>query len=151
MLCILDVSCDETTAIKKSTTSALKRNSDLLQQQAKKEMNIMKGRLHRDRRKVSSWIFLLIVCLQTASGCNPGRGGIRRRGARKMTPLLYRQHVPNYSERSLAASGMPGGVVDRASDKFRKLVPNYNPDIIFKDEEGTGADRLMTQVSCRCC
>ena len=149
MLCILDVSCDETTASKKPTTSALKETCS--SNKPKKEMNIMKGRLHRDRRKVSSWIFLLIVCLQTASGCNPGRGGIRRRGARKMTPLLYRQHVPNYSERSLAASGMPGGVVDRTSDKFRNLVPSYNPDIIFKDEEGTGADRLMTQVSCRRC
>ena len=108
-------------------------------------MNVL-DRLHRDRRKWLASVFLLMCLRSAAEGCNPGRGGIRRRGGRKMTPLLYRQHVPNYSERSLAASGMPAGVVDRASEKFRKLVPNYNPDIIFKDEEGTGADRLMTQV-----
>ena len=98
-----------------------------------------------DTNTVVLLLFLLLPAL--CSGCGPGRGGIRRRGARKLTPLVYKQHVPNYSERSLAASGLHEGVVDRIDAKFRRLVPNYNPDILFKDEEGTGADRLMTQVS----
>ena len=102
----------------------------------------------RSRRR--KWLLtILIVFLQSLAveGCGPGRGGIRRRGSRKITPLVYKQHVPNYSERSLAASGLPEGLVDRSNPKFRQLVANYNNDIIFKDEEGTGADRLMTPVS----
>ena len=64
-----------------------------------------------------------------------------------MTPLVFKQHVPNVSENTLGASGLSEEAVKRADEKrFKKLDSSYNPDIVFKDEEGTGADRIMTQV-----
>jgi len=87
----------------------------------------------------------LLVCGGVKS-CGPGRGAGLRRGPRRMTPLVFKQHSPNVPEHTLGASGLPEGRIARQTDRFRELVVNRNPDIIFKDEEGTGADRIMSKV-----
>lgn len=56
-----------------------------------------------------------------------------------------RERQPNLPEKSPSASGPSGGTITRGSARFNsELIRNTNRNIIFKDEERTGADRYMT-------
>ena len=56
--------------------------------------------------------------------------------------LTLHQHIPNKSETD--ASGAMTHKIRRTDPEFKRLVSNTNPLIVFKNEEHTGADRMMT-------
>ena len=58
------------------------------------------------------------------------------------TDLAVGDKVPAKNE--VDASGAIKKKIQRADPEFAKLVSNTNADIVFKDEEKTGADRMMT-------
>ena len=57
--------------------------------------------------------------------------------------LSLHQKVPNASEASTV--GAIAGKITRGTPEFEALVKNDNADIVYKDEEGTGADLMMSR------
>lgn len=93
-------------------------------------------------------LVVLLTFVQLSCSCGPGRGyGGQRQRPRHVTPLVFKQHIPNTAEEMLGASGSAEGRIDREDDRFKALVKVTGDDVIFKDEEGNGDDRYMTTVS----
>lgn len=88
----------------------------------------------------------ILLVTSAVRACGPGRGIGGPRRSQKISALVFKQHVPNVSENTIGAAGLLEGKITRNDTKFQQLVPNYKKEIIFKDEEGTGADRVMSQV-----
>jgi hypothetical protein len=65
----------------------------------------------------------------------------RERGAEERH-LPAGEYWPRRSESE--AAGPARRPIRRSSPRFTELVTGARPGIVFKDEEGTGADRLMT-------
>ncbi|HSB08731.1 MAG TPA: hypothetical protein VLM38_04430 [Blastocatellia bacterium] len=56
--------------------------------------------------------------------------------------LTLHQRVPNITEKQ--AVGAILKKITRSSPEFQRFIRNTNPDIVFKNEEHTGADMMMT-------
>lgn len=99
------------------------------------------------RRYIHSVTIVLIIFTEYSEQCTsqirPSRTKSRRN---KFTPFVHKQHDPNVSEFAIGASEPPDGPISRTDPRFKDLVENHNPDIIFRDEERDGSDRIMTQV-----
>lgn len=62
--------------------------------------------------------------------------------AKRGGALQLGQSVPRVTEQD--AIGQVGTRVSRAMPDYRRLLRNRSDEIVFKDEESTGADRMMT-------
>lgn len=142
----LDAKCHSS-----SSSSSSKSATSSISAIPQEETQTMRHIAHTQRclSRLTSLVALLLIVLpmvfSPAHSCGPGRG-LGRHRARNLYPLVLKQTIPNLSEYTNSASGPLEGVIRRDSPKFKDLVPNYNRDILFRDEEGTGADRLMSKV-----
>lgn len=102
--------------------------------------------MSQSKCKHTLMLTIILLVASAVRACGPGRGIGGPRRSQKISALVFKQHVPNVSENTIGAAGLLEGKITRNDTKFQQLVPNYKKEIIFKDEEGTGADRVMSQV-----
>ncbi len=86
-------------------------------------------------------VLLLLSAAALVISCDrsPGEPSLSKRGGRV---LRLHERIPDRSEASTI--GAITSRVERGSPEFAHLVRCSGVDIVFKDEEGTGADRMMT-------
>jgi hypothetical protein len=84
---------------------------------------------------------LVQILLTSSCACAEVNDGDHPLLARNSTSLRLGERVPNVAE--AVAVGAPG-TLTRGTRQFGRLVRCSDPRIVFKDEEKTEADRMMT-------
>lgn len=92
----------------------------------------------------STWLGLAVSAAYAYFGIRPQTDRRESDSSRpfKTGDLSQGQKVPNVSE--VDTCGAIQKKIKRTDPEFTDLVSNSNAKIVFKDEEGTGADRMMT-------
>ncbi len=97
----------------------------------------------------SVWCVLFLLLLWNCSflsACGVGKSSYTKKDYQ---PFRQFQQKPEEEEESAVASGPFHHKIKYGSKEFRtKLVRYVGTNVVFKDDEGTGADRYMTKV-CR--
>ena len=92
-------------------------------------------------------IFISITFVQESRlivACGVGKGSYTNR---EFPPFTKYQQKPDEDEESTLASGPFSHKIRIGSDEFKeKIVRYFGTNIIFRDDEGNGADRYMTKV-----
>ncbi|KRZ90764.1 Desert hedgehog protein A [Trichinella sp. T8] len=103
-------------------------------------------RASRRRQPCAGYVILLVwaICVRSCcQGC-ASSGRMASMAYKKYYPLIYNERFPNEPENAPGSAGAAELRIRRSDPGFKRLVQNNNPDIIFRDEENTGADRMMT-------
>lgn len=83
-----------------------------------------------------------ILALAWVVGCAPGAGDDAALSRSRESALRVGEHLPEGSE--AATVGAIEERIRKGTPRFGALVECECPSIVFKDEEGTGSDRVMT-------
>jgi hypothetical protein len=86
-------------------------------------------------------VLSLLAAGMLVAGCADS-GGVSLAKRTERGALHLHERVPDQSE--AATIGAISGPIERGSPEFGRLIRCGGPEIVFKDEEGTGADRMMT-------
>ncbi|CDW56653.1 desert hedgehog protein [Trichuris trichiura] len=91
-----------------------------------------------------SLLVVVAIVVNLCKGCHPSYNFGFRSTIERNQPMIYKERYPNVQETHPLASGPAELRIRRNDVRFKRLVNNTNRNIVFKDEEGTGADRIMT-------
>lgn len=86
-------------------------------------------------------VLSLLAAGMLVAGCADS-GGVSLAKRTERGALHLHERVPDQSE--AFTIGAISGPIERGSPEFGRLVRCSGSEIVFKDEEGTGADRMMT-------